>query len=83
MYSRKMAEASSWAKYVIMYRHVEALRVKDKRFIFQKMRTVDGMDHDTYFPCYGITAGEFAVWQILSERKSEKKSKKGGGVPPC
>jgi hypothetical protein len=39
------------------------------------MRKCPNLTHDTFFPTYGITAGEFAIWQILSEtRKSRKKT---------
>lgn len=68
-----MITAATWRKYCVLDLHVEALRVKDKRFIFQKMRTDPEMDHDTYLPAYGITAGEYAVWQVLCERKKDKE----------
>ena len=65
----------TWKKYMIISCYVEGLRVKDKRQLFHVMRKSDVLNHDTFFPRYGITAGEFAIWQILSENRKSRKSK--------
>ena len=39
----------------------------DKRQLFYILRTVQNISPNTFFPVYGLTAGEFAVWQILTE----------------
>ena len=74
----------TWSKYIVMYKHIDRLRVKDKRYIFQLMRTNEHMDQDTYFPEYGFTAGEFAIWQVLSEniRKKDSKTKMTATAKP-
>lgn len=64
----------TWKKYIVISRMIDMLRVKDKRLIFQTMRRTDDLSHDTFFPHYGITAGDFAVWQILSEQKKTAKA---------
>lgn len=66
----------TWKKYIVMYKHIERLRVKDKRYIFQIMRTQTDMNHDVFFPMYGLTAGEFSVWQVLSENIRKKENYK-------
>ena len=67
----------TWKKYVILSKYIEQLRVRDKRHIFQIMRKTENLNDGTFFPKYGFTAGEFSVWQILSEhRKSRRVSKK-------
>ena len=65
----------TWKKYIVLSYFVESLRVREKRQIFHIMRrNFSILDHDTFFPMYGITAGEFAVWQVLSEsRKGRRK----------
>jgi hypothetical protein len=67
----------TWKKYIVLSRFVDTLRVKDKRQIFHMMRNhgPDELHHDTFFPHFGITAGEFSVWQVLSEnsRKTRRK----------
>jgi hypothetical protein len=58
-------------------KYIEQLRVRDKRQIFQIMRKTVNLSDNTFFPMYGFTAGEFSVWQVLSEnRKSRRASRK-------
>ena len=66
----------TWKKYIVQYRFVENLRVKDKRHIFYIMRNSTNISNDTYFPNYGLTAGEFALWQVLSENIRKKDNYK-------
>lgn len=65
----------TWKKYIVLSYYVENLRVKEKRQLFQVMRKAfPDLNHNSFFPQYGITAGEFAVWQVLSEsRKCRRK----------
>ena len=66
----------TWKKYIVRSCFIENLRVKDKRQIFHIMRrSAEVLDHNAFFPQYGVTAGEFAVWQVLSEnRKTRRKT---------
>ena len=67
----------TWKKYMILSCFVETLRVKEKRQIFHIMRRYGPeLNHDSFFPQYGITAGEFAVWQVLSESRKGRMTKK-------
>ena len=59
----------TWKKYIVMSRVIESLKVKDKRNIFYTMRKTTDLSHHTFFPNYGITAGEFSIWQILADNK--------------
>lgn len=69
----------TWQKYMVLSCFIEALRVREKRHIFQVMRRSHALTHDTFFPQYGITAGEFAVWQVLAEsRKCRRKTSLSG-----
>ena len=65
----------TWKKYIILSCYIESLRVKEKRQLFHIMRRFSAsLDHNSFFPQYGITAGEFAVWQVLSDnRKGRRK----------
>lgn len=65
----------TWKKYIVISCFVESLRVKDKRHLFHIMRKAPNLNHDTFFPTYGITAGEFAIWQILSENRKLRRLK--------
>lgn len=64
----------TWKKYIVMSKAIDSLRVKDKRHIFQVMRKTECLSHDTFFPRYGFTAGDFSIWQILCDGNNKKKS---------
>ena len=63
----------TWKKYLVMASFMERLRIKDKRQLFHIMRHTDCLSHDTFFPSYGITAGEFSVWQVLSDSRRNRR----------
>jgi hypothetical protein len=66
----------TWEKYMILSCFIETLRVKEKRQLFHTMRRYgQELDHNCFFPQYGITAGEFAVWQVLSESRKGRSKK--------
>ena len=65
----------TWKKYMVLSCFIEALRVREKRHIFQIMRRSDQLSHDTFFPLYGVTAGEFSTWQVLTENRKTRRSK--------
>ena len=67
----------TWKKYLVLSRVIETLRVRDKRHIFQVMRLTPDLNHNTFFPHYGFTAGEFAMWQILSEQRKPRRHRSG------
>lgn len=76
----------TWCKYIVISCYVEALGVREKRQIFQIIRRAPYLTHDTLFPYFGITAGEFSVWQVLSDhrkhKRSTKKSNAANATPP-
>mgnify|MGYP006906279818 FL=1 len=68
----------TYRKYLILSAKIDSLRMRDKRTLFHIMRRsqVEGsLDQDTFFPEYGFTAGEFAVWQILNDTGKAKRKK--------
>lgn len=60
---------ATWRKYIVIARHVDKLRVRDKRNIFHLMRECEHITADTFFPEYGITAGDFATWYVLKDSR--------------
>ena len=62
---------ATYAKYAAMSTYVRNLSVRDKRAAFQVMRNFSGVTHNSLLPAWGITCGEFAVWQILTETKEK------------
>lgn len=65
--SSSLVSSATWKKYTVMGSVMERLRVRDKRHIFQMIRLHPNVSHDTFFPAYGFTVGEFSVWQVLSD----------------
>ena len=63
----------TWKKYVIMHHAAESLSVKDKRRIFNLMRS-DDITADHLIPDIGLTMGEFAFWQLIGEGKRKAHS---------
>lgn len=65
----------TWKKNMVLHRTISNLRVRDKRLIFQTMRSHPSVNHDTLFTRYGFTAGEFSTWHILADgcRRKTKK----------
>lgn len=58
----------TWKKYVIMKHVAETMSVKEKRRIFNVMRS-DNVTADDFVPNIGMTMGEFAFWQLIGESK--------------
>ena len=55
---------------------IDSLRVKDKRLIFHTLRKTPNATKDYFFPTFGFTTSEFACWQILSDSRKNRSSKK-------
>ena len=63
-----------WRKYIVICKAVENLRVRDKRHLFGLMRTCAGVTEDSFFPMYGFTAGEFTIFQVLTDKTRKMQS---------
>ena len=63
----------------VRFRRIKALELRDKRSLFYQMRIHSNLEVDTFFPKYGFTAGEFGVWQMLTEKHRRRPSAKTGG----
>jgi hypothetical protein len=65
--------------------YVKSMRVRQKRSMFGILRSEPSLDVDTFLPHYGLTCGEFCVFQILTEhdrresRKEEEQCGRGQG----
>jgi len=50
-----------------MKKYIRELRMRDRRVIFNEIRTTRKLNSDTYLPHHGLFAGQFATFQILNE----------------
>ncbi len=55
----------TYRKYIVIQTEVNNLSIKAKRRLFKIMRESNYIDADTFFPFYGLTAGEFSTWYVL------------------
>ena len=58
--------APSWCKYIVIDASVRRMKVRDKRKVFNIMRSED-MNVDTFLPQMNLTLGEFSVFQVLGD----------------
>jgi hypothetical protein len=63
----------TWERYTVLAHSITNLSVKDRRRVFQLTRQFC-MSPDLFFPEFGFTLGEFAVWYTLSD--SRRKTRK-------
>ena len=59
----------TWKKYIVLSKHVECMSVKEKRHILSILRKETDIVHDTLLPEFGMTIGEFSVFQLLADSK--------------
>ena len=64
----------SWKKsivqsYVVRHR----IQIREKRNIFNAMRTFQDVHKDCFFPTLGMSVGEYCIWYILNETTRKKK----------
>jgi len=55
--------------------YVKSMRVRQKRSMFGILRAEPSLDVDTFLPHYGLTCGEFCVYQILTEHDRRESRK--------
>lgn len=56
----------TYRKYQVIQNSVDILTIKSKRRLFKIMRETEMVNAGTFFPTYGMTAGEFSTWYVLS-----------------
>lgn len=72
---RTLLTFPTWEKYIVLSNTIESLKVKEKRYIFSCLRTNE-CTCDSFFPIFGFTTAEFAVWQVLGDGRKSRQNKK-------
>ena len=82
MEERALLTYPTGARYTTLSRVITNLSVRDRRHIFHLIRHAEPLTPDIFFPVYGITLSEFAVWHVLGDtrRKSRGVAKAIGGA---
>ena len=69
---RALLTYPTWERYTVLAHVIAALTVRERRAIFQHVRRVETPTADLFFPEYGFTLGEFAVWSVLGDGRKKK-----------
>ena len=70
---RSMITYPTWEKYTVLSQSIFGLTIREKRAIFQMARSASPLTADLFFPAFGITFSEFAVWYTLGEQRKKGK----------
>lgn len=57
------------------FEYVKSMGMRQKRSMFSILRAEPTADVDTFLPHYGLTCGEFCVYQILTEHERRENRK--------
>ena len=66
MFNTSAVGLPTWRKLVILSCAVDDMRIRDKRKVFQLMRSAK-MDEDVFLPHMGVTLSVFATFQVLAD----------------
>ncbi|MAT09468.1 MAG: hypothetical protein CMM02_08070 [Rhodopirellula sp.] len=70
------SQRASWEKYIVLFQVITNMDVKERRRVFQSVRT-NGQSPDIFFPALGFTLAEFSVFYILcSDRRTSRSTRK-------
>ena len=67
MLETELLQHATKEKYRRIFKHVQNMRVRQKRHVFYILRHVPDISINTFLPEFGLHCGEFACFQILSE----------------
>ena len=71
---RKLLTWPTWERYTVLAHVVGTLSVRERRNLFQLIRSHADPQPDLFFPNYGFSLGEFATWHILNDRRRKGTS---------
>ena len=72
MVAKDLVTYPTWERYIVLSHVILTLSVRDRRKIFQLCRQA-GSHGEAFFPEYGITFSEFAVWYTLGDKRRKCK----------
>ena len=66
---RQLLTWATWERYTILATYIGNLSVRDRRNLFQLIRNEPSPSPDIFFPTYGFSLSEFAVFHILCDKR--------------
>lgn len=74
---RHLITYPTWERYTVLAHAISSLTIRDRRQIFQLARSTNTCFFpDLFFPNYGFTLAEFAVWYTLGDNRRKIRKKK-------
>ena len=71
MDERALLTYPTWERYAVLAHVVSELSMRDRRALYQIVRNSGSVNADLFFPQYGFTLSEFAVWNVLDGRRKK------------
>lgn len=68
----------TWERYTVLSTCINRLSIRDRRKIFHIARGIHKDWHDVFFPEFGFTLSEFAVWYTLGDTRRKTTSTTSG-----
>lgn len=81
MDERTLITYPTWERYTVLSHSIAQLSIRQRRHIFQLARNSTALT-DLFFPHYGFTFAEFAVWYTLADTRRKSKRGRVGADPP-
>ena len=74
---RQLITYPTWERYTVLSHVISHLTIRDRRLLFHMARGVHATQSDLFFPHYGFTLSEFAVWYTLGDTRRKTRKSKG------
>lgn len=71
---RELLTFPAWERYTVLSHHIQNMSIRDKRVVFATVRSLREPSGDLFFPHFGFTFSEFAVWHVLSDTRRQKNA---------
>lgn len=71
---RNLITYPTWERYTVLSSCIANLTIRQRRRIFQLVRSMTIELSNVLLPEFGFTISEFAVWYILGEQRRRTKS---------
>ena len=70
---RDLLTYPTWERYVVLSHVISNLSIRDRRSIFLLARSEPKASPNLFFPHFGFTLSEFALFYMLSEARRRRK----------
>ena len=71
MHEKDLITRPTWERYTVLAQCILQMSVRERRDVFRLVKTID-RPLEAFFPRYGFTFSEFAVWYVAGEARRSK-----------